>query len=251
MSSILSKIGIVGASALVLSACAVVEGVDFEQDFSGDPVDVQTLETLDPFTQIDVSSGLAVVYTQSPETRVVIESYDGGFKNIEVLTRNGRLVVKRPNSNSWGRRMKKSRYLVRVSAPELSALEASSGSLFRAETLRGETFDLDVSSGASAEFGNMTVATIDVDLSSGASSRLAGSCDTIRVDASSGAAVSGREFRCANLIGEVSSGASVIGAADRAVRGEASSGGAIVVYGTPSDVTTSKSSGGSVTVQAG
>ena len=87
-----------------------------------------------------------------------------------------------------------------------------------------------------------------LEASSGAALRLTGACTDLRASASSGAQLDSAGLHCKTADLTVSSGANVRVWAETSVRGEASSGGSILVQGKPSQVSSRQSSGGRLRV---
>lgn len=183
-----------------------------------------------PFSELDVSAGVKVIYkiSSAATPTVTITGDQDRIKLIDVIIRKNTLCITRAKD------VKSSRIkgvTVTLSAPMVREIEASSGASVKCDdtvTISG-SMDLDASSGADISFSSLTV-------------------DKIEIDASSGADITVRNVKADKAELEASSGASVT-AASLAVKGmecEASSGGSVTATGSATTGKFSASSGGSV-----
>lgn len=174
------------------------------------------------FSKIAASAGLEVVLKQGPHN-VVVDHSKGEFDRIVVETRGDTLKLGRKSGmfqNNSGK------VRITVTAPDITAIDVSSGVTFDAENYRFASLSLDVSSGGAVD--------------------LSGSCRSLEVDASSGASVDADDLKCETVTADASSGGSIEAFASRSASGNASSGGSIEFDGNPQDFVKDTSSGGSV-----
>jgi hypothetical protein len=174
------------------------------------------------FSKIDASAGLRVVLKQGPHN-VVVDHSKGEFDRVIVEVKGDTLKLGRKSGMFQNN---SARVTVTVTAPDISAI--------------------DVSSGVSLEGDNYRFASLSLDVSSGGSVELSGSCRSLEVDASSGASVDADDLKCETVAANASSGGSVDAFASRSASGNASSGGSIEFDGNPQDFVKDTSSGGSV-----
>lgn len=198
------------------------------------------------FDSIDVSAGIEVYYETGTAQSVSVENRKGDFEDIIVEVDDGDLVLKRPRKIGWGGR--RTSYTVTVSVPSLSDIEASSGSHIEGSGLSGDEASIDVSSGAHAVITNISASQIDIEVSSGSDVEASGTCTELDAEASSGASLDAADLKCAAVEADVSSGASITAHATDRVNADASSGGSIRIRGGATDISTAKSSGGSISV---
>lgn len=183
---------------------------------------------LPSFDRIDVSAGIKVVATAGEPQSVVVTTVNGDFEDLELEVRDGELNI----SREWNRlrwHSKKSQYKVVLSADMLRGVSASSGSKAILSNVDAKDFDIDISSGAYAE--------------------VQGECSDCTLDLSSGANLNAEEFFCDTAKIDVSSGGRGVIFVRDTVKGDASSGGHVTVYGTPTQVSTDRSSGGRIIVK--
>ncbi len=176
---------------------------------------------LSGFTKISASAGTRVDVAVGGDFRVEVEGRDAD----RIVTRvsNGTLVVEPVRGWSWrGPRQA----IVRVTMPSVEGLDASSGAAIDARGVAGGAIALDASSGASVD--------------------VSGACASFTADASSGASIDAQAMRCETGSVDVSSGASARVFAEGRLNVDASSGGAVDVYGNPGIGDISLSSGGSL-----
>lgn len=207
--------------------------------------ETQARGDLRAFDEISVSAGIRVVFTQGDVQSVEIENANGNFDDIIVSVDDETLVLKRPNRR-MGRDRDYEDYLVRVTAPTLEEVEASSSGQFEAQTLAADTFEVSVSSAGSVRIGTLQAQSVEVDASSGASAVLAGTCEAIEIDASSGASVEAGLLVCSAADIDASSGAQVEAFASAQADIEASSGAGVNVIGAPAERSVETSSGATV-----
>lgn len=178
------------------------------------------------FNQVDVGSGIAVVYTQDPNPSVTAKLERGSWEQFDIKVDNQTLVAKKKQGVSWGRRGP--RLTVYAASPNLTSVDTGSGASFK---------------------GNVVAGDLEVDASSGSSISIEGACQVLDLDASSGSSISLQKLECATANVDASSGSSIRVYASTSVDIDASSGSSITVSGSPSDVTKDTSSGASVRIK--
>nr|WP_070960702.1 head GIN domain-containing protein [Hyphomonas sp. Mor2] len=202
------------------------------------------------FTKIDISAGLDLEFTAGDAQSVTVENDNGDFSDITVEVRGETLVLKRQKTMNWGWNNKRQRYGVTVTAPQISGLEASSGSDVSGRNMSGSDILIDVSSGADVTVTGVDGGTVRIETSSGSDASVSGTCVTVRAESSSGSDLDARDLTCESGYADASSGSDISIYASTSVEAEASSGADVDVYGNPTDVTSDKSSGGSVSIRS-
>ena len=200
------------------------------------------------FTKIDISAGLDLEIQEGAAQPVTVENRKGDFSDIDVVVKGDTLVLKR-KKNNWGWGRKREQYGITVSVPMVSAIEASSGSDVSGRGMSGESIFIDVSSGADVTVTGVDGGTVTIETSSGSDANVSGQCVRVRADASSGADLEARDLFCQSGEADASSGSDISIHVTTSVSAEASSGADVDVYGGPTDVTSDKSSGGSVSIR--
>ena len=183
---------------------------------------------LPPFDRIDVSAGIKVAATAGKEQLVTAKAVNGDFEDLEIEVRNGRLSI----SREWNRLRwhgKRTLYKVTVSADTLRGISASSGSHAVLDNVDASAFMINISSGAHVE--------------------VIGESSVCALDLSSGGNLDAEQFFCDVAEIDVSSGGHGVVYVRDAVEGDASSGGHVTVYGTPSQVSLDRSSGGRIVIK--
>lgn len=176
------------------------------------------------FDELDIAAGIDVEFTQADDYSVVADFQRGNEDNIKIRQDGDRLYIARKSSLPW--KNNSTKVTVRVSAPSLEAIEASSGSSLTAD--------------------NVLTPEIEIDVSSGASVDLSGECDTADIRVSSGGSLSAKDFECVYVTTKASSGGSASAYASASVESNTSSGGSVTIYGNPPERETNKPvSGGS------
>ena len=178
------------------------------------------------FDEVEVGSGINIVYTQDPNASVTATLERGSWDQVEIKVDGDTLTAGKKRNSRWGRYAPK--ITVYAASPPLTELDASSGSSFQ---------------------GNVVAGDLTVDANSGSSISMEGACQSLNLDASSGSSVALGKLECEGVTVDASSGSSIRVFASNMVNVDASSGSSIMVLGSPTDVTTDKSSGASVNIR--
>jgi hypothetical protein len=204
---------------------------------------------LPAFSEVSVTDGIVAIVEVGGAQAVTAEAASAAVLNrLQVEVRGNRLELHADWSFfdfvfNLGR---SEQIIVRVATPEITAAEAASGANLDISAMTGESLSLEASSGASVDAGDVAGTLVRADSSSGARLKLAGTCVDLVANSSSGASLDARSLPCAAVEAEASSGAQVSVSTTRAIDAGASSGGGVVVYGTPTEIEVDSSSGGSV-----
>lgn len=182
---------------------------------------------VEAFTAVKAATGVRVDIIVGPAQSISADGPDGEMDRLQIISKGGQLSIKRKNKKglgwNWG---DSTNFTVTITVPELTAIDVSSGANVDAQGVNSERVSLDASSGA------------DIDVS--------GTCGSVSADASSGADIDARNLVCRTATADVSSGADIDVHASERFDGDASSGGGISVYGKPTQVNSSESSGGDI-----
>lgn len=136
-----------------------------------------------------------------------------------------------------------------VSLPELHAVSASSGARIDISAFTAQNFEMDVSSGAHVKAQEAALKRADIGLSSGSHATIAGSCDDLKINASSGSHADASGLACQSVDANASSGSDILAAASQSLDANASSGADITVHGNPQRRDIDESSGGDVHIR--
>ena len=207
---------------------------------------------VEPFTEIEISSGIDATIAIGDTRSVVAESANSArLDELIVEVSGGRLHARFDwdvfDLFSLG---ESGRVQVTITVPQVEAIDSNSGADVSAAGLTGERLSLSTSSGADLDARNIDVDTVVLEASSGGDLDVSGACTSARAEASSGADLDARDLVCADVDVEASSGASAEVNATRAARAEASSGASIDIHGAPADLKTDESSGGDVNLRS-
>lgn len=202
---------------------------------------------MDSFNALDVSAGIEIIFEAGEDQSIIAENQNGNFDKLVIQTKCETLVV-RSKSSGWFNRKKREDYSLRISAPLLASIEASSGSDITAKGLVGEAVRLDASSGARIEAIDIDSGNISLDARSGATLEAYGTCRSADLSTSSGANIEADKLVCTNVSASASSGSSLNAHATLKADASASSGASIRVVGGATLVNSKKSSGGSVRI---
>jgi len=200
------------------------------------------------FNNIDISAGLDLSFEQGAAQSISVENAKGDFSDIEVRVKGDTLVLERVKNN-WGWGRKRERYGITVSAPVISGVDASSGSDVAGRGMSGDDIRIEVSSGADVTVTGVDGGTVLIKTSSGSDASVSGSCVAVRAQSSSGSDIEARDLVCQDGEADASSGSDISVHVTRSIDASASSGGDVDVYGSPTNVDSDKSSGGSVSIR--
>ncbi len=184
---------------------------------------------LPEFSAISASAGMEVQVAVGGPQSVVLDGNPADFDRVSVKVVQGVLRVS-PKSGSgfdWFRSGPDVK--VKVTAPRIASLEASSAADIVAAGFAGGDLRLKASSGA--------------DLSA------SGACGRLDADASSGADIDASGLACAFVSAEASSGADLLARAAADMEAAASSGADVIIKGAPGRLRQSNSSGGDVRIE--
>src|SRR5262245_12814453 len=99
------------------------------------------------FKNIDISAGYEVIFTQSNQHSVTIES--DNFNRITAKQTGDTIKIGRPeNTNMRGR----VHDIVRISAPDLEQAKLNAGVKFAVDGLQVDNLELDINAGVEADF---------------------------------------------------------------------------------------------------
>ena len=203
--------------------------------------------TVPTFHAINVGTGIELTLTAGHSQRVEVSASTDEYRDrIQTTVEDGVLKLRYKNLESMLRNDRTNKRLrVAVTADELTALTAGSGSTVRTSgDFDAAEFQLDVSSGATVKAG-LDTRTLIVRQSSGSSADLSGRATTLNVQSSSGASFDASDLQTDRCNAEASSGSSIEVAVKDDLVAQASSGGSISYKGSP-QLTKHTSSGGSV-----
>ncbi|MEO1554639.1 MAG: DUF2807 domain-containing protein [Pseudomonadota bacterium] len=178
------------------------------------------------FDKVEVGGGITMVFTQDPNASVTATLERGSWDQVNIEVDGDTLIAQKSRNSQWGQRAPK--LTVYASAPNLTAVDASSGATFK---------------------GNVIANNLEIDASSGSVIDVEGACQMIDIDASSGSNVTLQKLECSNADIDASSGSRIMAFASTRVDADASSGSSISVSGNPGDVKQDTSSGAVVRIR--
>ncbi|AMR27290.1 hypothetical protein A0257_09380 [Hymenobacter psoromatis] len=199
------------------------------------------------FHAIKVGSGISLELTAGHSQRVEVSASSTEDRDrITTTVSNGTLVISYDRAGLSGMFHSSRQLRVAVTADQLTALAAGSGSSVESSgnIAAAGSFELAVSSGASlrAELGT---AALTVRESSGSTVALSGHAASLDLQVGSGATFNGKNLQTDRCRAQASSGSSVRVAVKDDLVADASSGASVSYSGSP-QVTKHVSSGGSV-----
>ncbi|MGR3291908.1 MAG: head GIN domain-containing protein [Paracoccaceae bacterium] len=200
------------------------------------------------FSRVEVSAGLSVEVEIGPDFEVSAEAGSTRTLNrLDIRVRGDKLVVTRDTSwTVFSIFATRRDATIRVTLPELAAIEARSGSDVNVYGDYGDSLHAKVSSGAELDLTNVSGVSLRFDASSGSDLRAEGSCGELDISSSSGASIRVEALICDDVEAHGSSGSDIRAHATNTVTASASSGGGVRISGSPDEISLNESSGGNV-----
>jgi hypothetical protein len=204
----------------------------------------------DAFTAVDISSGINAEIMVGPAQTVRAESpHVEELDELIIDVRNGKLSAHADwnllDLFSLGERQ----ITLHITVPALDSAEASAGADIDVTGISGDTVTLSSSSGADIDAKAAAGGSFRIDVSSGADINVDGTCNTAKVNVSSGSTLRAEKLECADVDIDASSGATARIFAGASLKANASSGADIEVHGKPSQVDEEESSGGDIDIE--
>jgi hypothetical protein len=195
------------------------------------------------FKNIDISAGYEVIFTQSNQTSVTIES--DNFNRITAKQTGDTIKIGRPENTSIRGRVHD---VVRISAPDLEQAKLNAGVKFLVDGLQVDNLELDINAGVEADFKRLNARNITLDANAGVELKLDGACEMLSIDASAGVDIDASGLRCKSANVDAGVGSSVRVHTIERIVADAGMGASIRVAGSPKEVQKNASLGGSVSV---
>ena len=212
---------------------------------------------LAPFDRVDIATGLHAEIVQGETQSVRIETTRNGILDqIDIDVRNGQLRARRDsdlldiilgggflNMLDFGRDV-----TIYITVPELVGITAASGAIVSADNAAGDRVELSSSSGARIDLAAAKASELRLDASSGGNLSVAGSCERLDLDVSSGAHISAKSLSCVDANVSGSSGASAEFGVSGEINGAISSGARLHLASKPDAVNVKSSSGANLSI---
>ncbi len=193
------------------------------------------------FDQVKGSAGLEIFLTEGEENKITVEADENLMEFIETKIENGRLTIT-TSENIGSSEAKK----IHIVFKNLSEIEASSGAEITGNSvIKNENLSLQSSSGATLKL-EVFSKDVSAKTSSGAEMKITGKSSSLTAKASSGSELDARDLMVINCNADASSGASISVNVKERLTTDASSGGEIQYYGSPTEVSKNDSYSGNV-----
>jgi hypothetical protein len=193
------------------------------------------------FDQIKVSRAMNVYITQGSPAKVVVIADSNLLEVIETDVRGDVLEISCKENIRWAKEKK-----VMVTVEKLSEVEVNAGAnVWSKSQIVSDNLKLHASSGANLTM-DVNVKSLNADCSSGANLYLSGLAKEAELDASSGANLRGQDLKADDCTIGASSGGNSSVTVMAKVDANASSGGNVTYFGTPTSTNVNSSSGGNI-----
>lgn len=200
------------------------------------------------FDKVSAAEGIRVDITQGAARSVTADTRAEDFDDLRIVVKAGELRIDRPPGN-WFRPRRRADYTVRVVMPALRELDASSGSSVLVKGSFSGDFDVSSSSGSRVEIAQLKGGLVRARSSSGSALQVAGSCQAVDAEVSSGSNLDAGRLLCESATVEASTGSAAKVAAAQGLTASASTGASVKVNGAPKSVRIKNSTGGRVEVR--
>ncbi len=214
------------------------------------------------FTGIEASTGVKVIFTQSGNQKVTVETDSGMLPYIITKVEGDILRIYIDGKGKRNLRIRK--ILVNVEAPHLQTIKTSSGaSLNTLNTVKENSFTVSASSGSDINADLKADVTINAEAASGASLKINGETVNLIFNGNSGSSsvITGKAEKASFVLSSAAScnaqntvvqtvetsatsGASLKVNAVKSLNSQTSSGGSVRYSGNPRDIKSDNSSGG-------
>ncbi len=223
----LARLTIAFLLALFFTSCGFdVKIGDFGSGEKGNGIVTEESRTItDEFSKISASEGLEVYVTQAKDFDIMVEADENIIDLIGTDIKDGNLRIH--TIKNIGRATKK----IYVSLPEITALRSSSGShLITQQTINCTDIDIDASSGSLLK-AELLGENVEIDASSGANLTVSGNATNAAIDVSSGGNINAKNLETKICHADASSGGNLMITVSESLIANASSGGNISYSG--------------------
>ncbi|MCK0130808.1 DUF2807 domain-containing protein [Flavobacteriaceae bacterium F08102] len=204
-------------------------------------VRIENRSISDNFETIEISRGLVLDLTSSPNTALTVEADENLQELIKTEVEDGVLKIYSVE-NIW----KSTAKTIHLATNHVVGIKASSGSKVKArDVIKTDVFSLSASSGANVDL-SLEVKRLDCSATSGTDLMLKGSVQHAVIKASSGSAIRAKDLRIATAEARATSGANISFLVTDDLDANATSGGDIRYAGNPKSIKKNSSSGGNV-----
>lgn len=168
------------AASIAAATAAAVAAIGLAAPASAE---VRTFNVSD-FKKIEATAAFTIEFTQSPNYSVVIDSKHDGMQHIIVDKVGDTLRIRRPKNTHIDGKVED---IVRISAPDLDALNLDAAIKFTAKSLNVDDLDIDADAAVSLDIAKLTARNVSIEADAAATFTLAGTCAKldIRLDAAS------------------------------------------------------------------
>ncbi len=183
------------------------------------------------FHALDVSGGVKVDLKRGAPA-LTLEGDADAIAALSVDVKDGVLVVRRDKAK-WKDFFSQRAVTVRATTTQLDAVDASGGVEISLADVTTRKLHLALSGGVSLKATRVKIETLELSASGGAELTLSGVAHTASFDLSGGVNLDARDLKVASADLDASGGCDVKLFATEAVKGEASGGVSVDVYGNP------------------
>ncbi|PZR05808.1 MAG: hypothetical protein DI536_31675 [Archangium gephyra] len=195
------------------------------------------------FTALEASGGVTLYVKRGP-TALTVEGEPEVIANWETEVRDGQLTVRRKSGKSTWRPEK---VTVRVTTPVLERLSAGGGvDATVSDVATSTAFTLSLSGGAKLQMHGVRVETMSIAASGGVEAVLEGSARSAAIEASGGVNLHMQGLQTVSATIDASGGCDLKVRASKSLKGKASGGVSVAVFGDPAELAVDASSAATI-----
>lgn len=195
------------------------------------------------FSSVEASGGLTLDVKRGA-TALTIEGEPEAIANWETEVREGKLLIRRKNGKSAWREEK---VTVRVSTPVLEGLTAGGGiDATISDVATASSLRLRLSGGVKLQLQGVRVETVALSASGGVEAKIDGAARSATIEVSGGVNLDAQGLQTASVALDASGGCDVKVRASKSLKGEASGGVSVDVYGNPAELSVETSGAATV-----
>ena len=198
------------------------------------------------FTGIQAQSDIKVHVTAGTEFSITAEAKLGSLSRLRVNQEGEMLFISRRKPFGVVGLQPLDQFIVHVSLPHLVEVEARSGAQIEIKDATGEGLKVSANSRAYVVGTGMNVARVDAQASSDSHIMLSGKCGEFAGQSSTGALLEADHLVCEDVAADSSGGSNLSLHGTETARLGVSTGATIELFGSPEDLETDMTSGGSI-----
>jgi Putative auto-transporter adhesin, head GIN domain len=184
------------------------------------------------FTKIEADRAFEIEFSQAPSYSVVVDSKYDTLDQVIIEKHGDTLRITRPRHNNFHGKIQDT---VRISAPDLKALDLSSAVRFSANGLSTDNLKIDSQAAVSIDISGLKAGSVDVHAESASKLLLAGSCAKLTLRLGAATHVDADNLKCRETDIDAGAASSVRAYASEKATAKAGVSSSVLISGHPKD----------------